>query len=285
MSFEDRLISGIDRRRGQEKKRAEYLDPAVREALPRAEKFIQEYALSPEDFRGTYGDDVVDRDIAETARLEKKFYTDEAHKKYAEVMEAILCEQIEQSDWFGSEAATIKTSLYDDYTNGVDIVVEFENATRGLSHLGLAVDVTFGKDSIEKKFQRIRGEIQKGRLAEIKYFESENGRYKGTLQKLPRVIVGMERGMVIELAKMWIGSSSRTFGGHPVQKMLLTQIVEQLEYFRRYAKSYDQKDLVEVFSDEINVVQAILDTKKDIAMDSMKEDGIFLEIQQQLKRL
>jgi len=88
-------------------------------------------------------------DIAKANELEEKYSKNITEtKKIADIFEAVVLEHGELSDWLGGSAKTMKTSRYDDYMNGVDLLVEFAGAEGEESeHLGLAADVTFTTDT------------------------------------------------------------------------------------------------------------------------------------------
>lgn len=241
-------------------------------------------AIDPSDFIHPYGEQSVMRDLATVERLRTKFETTDPHKKYADVLESILYEHIEQSNWFGESATTIKTSHYDDIINGIDLIVEFEEASKSLSHLGLAVDITFGTTSMQKKFQTIRSEIEAGTLAEVKYFESERSPHKGLYQKLPRVVIGAEREHVIKLAAMWLDPKrKKEFSDHPIQKVILTEISTQLQQFKEYAASVNRQELVPIFDRQLGIIRKILSSKSRISTEDYKEDKVVEAIRSQLE--
>lgn len=278
----DRIIESIDR----EQHSSEYLHPIIAEAYKKAKSLIDKDAIKPQNFIHPYGDISVQNDIALVNKLSAKFETDEPHKKYADVFEGIMYEHIEQSNWFGDTASTIKTSLYDDYVNQVDLIVEFSEESQALSHLGLAVDVTFGTIDMQEKFEKIRQEILSGKLTEVKYFESEHSRHKGLYQRLPRVVIGVERDRVVELAALWLNPKrKKEFANHPIQKVILQEIVLQLEKFLEFARTSGEEaaDLVPIFERELSIVRGILDEKKGINPKDYADDRVFGFIKEQLK--
>lgn len=285
MGFEDPMKSamrGVDR----EHRSSEYLHPLIIEAEKKAKELISRDAIDPRNFINPYDAMTVEHDIELSERLQAKYETGEPHKKYANVMEGILYEHIEMSNWFGESASTIKTSLYDDYVNHVDLIVEFEEESKALSHLGLAVDVTFGTTAMQKKFDTIRKEILSGKLTEVKYFESERSPHKGLYQKLPRVVIGVDRDRVIELAGMWVNPKRKEeFAAHPIQKVILQEIASQLDQFRIFAGTGGEqaREIVPIFERELSTVRKILAGKKDIHTEKYSDDRVFDAIHQQLR--
>lgn len=185
-------------------------------------------------------------------------------KKVADIFEALVLWHGEQSDWFGANATTMKTSRYDDYVNGVDAVIEFRGSDPGsASHVGLAADVTFTQDTTAK-FDRLRGQIEKGQLPVVKYFHSENMNFHGQLSKLPEVIIGAERKAVLELAELWAERKMDKLAVHPIQIMILTQIEAQLRVFALYAESLKKPDLAKIYRARLAIIENILAQKADL---------------------
>lgn len=271
----------------QEIKKAvlEKMLPFVREAYAKSQRIIQNEAIDPKDFVHPYSTDVVNQDIAWTERMLKqhaeKFDINKAH---ADIVEAILFEQIEQSNWFGQRASTIKTSHFDDIRNGVDLIVEFEDEAENLSHMGLAVDVTFGEMALQNKLKDIKNTIDNGKLSEIKYFASERSPHKGLYQRLPRVVVGVDRSHMFELMKMWSeGTHQKELASHPIQTMILYEVIDQLIHFERYAREQGKADIATVYRKQGLLVQKILRQKGNVDDRKYRDtDAVYTGIKNQL---
>ena len=282
--MEKNSFAGMDRRIDREHRSPEHLHPLIREADKKARDLMRRDAIDPQNFIHPYEASMVAQDIALAEKLSAQYETDEPHKKYANVLEAIVYEHIELSNWFGETASTIKTSWYDDYVNRVDLMVEFQEESKALSHLGLAIDVTFGTTAMHSKFEKIRSEIRHGTLGEVKYFESDRSPHKGLYQKLPRVVIGTEREHIIELAALWLDPKrNKELAAHPIQKVILEEIVAQLEQFGAYAKAEKQDALVPIFERELAVVKNILAQKQGLRADDYKDDRVAGAIQRQMK--
>ena len=279
MGFEDNFLGRLDRRRESK----DFLHPNIEKAHRRTEEIFKKEAIQLGDFIGVqpYSEEQVQADMEKAKNLKAKFETQDPHKVYADVMEGVIYRQIGQSQWFGDKARAIKTSLFDDYINGVDLMVEFEEESRAQRHLGLAVDVTFSADAntgtLDKKFDRIKKEIDNGSLAQVRYFKSKNRRT--VFENLPRVIVGMERVKVMELATLWLNEDRHgEFTKHPIQRMILEQVLAQLIGFARYAETQGHTDIAEILRDEIPLIKGILNEKQDIPMGDMKFDQVHRQI-------
>lgn len=264
-----------------------YIHPAVKNAHRTAEKMLNEDAIDPHDFVSLYGEENVARDLAYAEKREKGF-TRDANKVYAEVLEAVLYDQIELSDWFGPKARTIKTSFFDDIVNGSDLILELEELNQTLSHLSLSVDVTFGTTTEEKKFAAIKEKIDAGTLGEIKYFHSEKTGKSEKKNHVPQVVIGVEKDIVIQLAGLWMGEHGRNKEGnaklavHPVQRIILTEILLQLITFKNYAKETGKESLVSIYQKNITVLEDILKEKPPIDIGELKNDKVFAAIKSSL---
>lgn len=255
-SFESRSLEKLD----QEK------------IYQKARNLIDELRVHEEDLRDLYGD-VVTQDIQKVKRIEDGFARNDSQenveaKRLADLFEALVLDLGELSDWFGENAFTIKTSLYDDYVNGVDMVIEFRGGEEeSATYLGVAADVTFSSNATEK-FEKIRGHIDNGELGKVKYFSSEHMETQGELTKLPEVVIGVSKKTVMELSELWITRNQKEMAKHYAQLMILKQMREQLETFSLYSESIGKTDLSALFKERLAIIDGILATKKEIERES-----------------
>jgi len=258
------------------------------EALDRS-KFQEENFIDP---IGPYSKDAVERDLQLVEKREESFKAREtaesrANKQLADIFEAIVLEHGELSEWFGENAVTFKTSNYDDYENGVDTIIEFQDPdTRSASYLGLAADITFTGD-LTKKFDNLKKQIENGRLARVKYFHSEHMNIHGQLSKLPEVIIGAHRNTVLELAEHWIAGENKQLASHKIQIMILRQMSDQLKTFALYSESINQNEAAKIYAERLAVVNEILDQKQALNIKlgyEVNEDPVHFEMMMFLTR-
>lgn len=273
MGFEDRIIAKIDREHSTPDHH-----PVIREAHRLAQAILDRDAINPHDFVDLYDGAKITSDLSYVEGLKEKF-TNNDTKETATVLEAILYEQIELSEWLGGNAETFKTSEYDDFVNAVDMIVEF-NDEETTSHLALGVDITFGSTVIAKKFDRIKKEIEADKLAQIKYFESHG--FKGALQQLPRVVIGVEKETVTKLAGLWMQHKKVELAKHEVQTIILAEIIEQLLAFKKYAESINAMSAVRSYTRAIAVLEK--HTRASDARDIVINDRVFQGIIEQLQQ-
>lgn len=206
------------------------------------------------------------------ANIKKDFDNNEI-KKYATVLEAIIYEQWELSNWFGFDSHTFKTSEYDDIINWVDLYTEYAGDN---SVLGYAIDVTFAKKKayLEKKFDRIKDEIDRGTLSKIDFFVSDNHDIVGQKNKVPRCILSVDKSIVQELMEVWLDWENKEFGTHVLQFMMLDQLYYQLSLFKKYAQKVarstdkDMDNIIENYDRDLVQIQVIIDNKKNLLEES-----------------
>jgi hypothetical protein len=150
---------------------------------------------------------------------------------------------------------TRKASRYDDVVNGVDTIAEIEQEN-STSHLALAIDVTHGV-MLQKKFDRIKREIDEGTLTTIKYFENSDETFRGRLLKVPRVVLGVEKSAVVELAGLWNAGKNKELATHPVQVQLIEEITVQLQSCLEYAQKTGKGDIARVYERQLRIIEGI----------------------------
>ena len=232
------------------------------EAYKRALERFEHDRIQPEDFADLYSADVISSDLEYVRRIEERTKRDDAALGYVEsakwgvVLEEVFADQIELNDWLGEGVNTRKASRYDDLQNGVDEIIEMAEES-SINYLALAVDVTYSEKKFQKKFSKIRSEIDSGELATVKYFANSEGSFRGRLAKVPRVVVGVNRTTLAELAKLWIERDNKALADHPAQFQILDEINVQLESFRKYAERLGRGDIVRIYDRQLALLRKI----------------------------
>lgn len=262
----------------------------IDEAHKRAQEVLTDNEIPLEEFIGlsdTYPEDSVKRDIAEVKRLEGVFEQSPS-KIHADILEAIVCEQGELSNWFGPESQVIKTSRFDDYINKIDMVVETKGDDQGFSrfsHLALGIDVTFGSKDLYRKFDTIRANIDNGTLGEVKYFRSDRQHVTRHLGKVPQIVVGVAVERVKELGLLWMNRKNKELSEHAVQVTILEEAALQLKTFIEYAENSERKEaqsVVPILEKELQKIRELLEEKKKRGLVGIKDDKVFEEIKRNL---
>ncbi len=262
-----------------------YIDLAYAKAVEVLED-PAEKPIDPRDFI-EYDKDMVKEDLDRVAEMERRFEKEDAPgsdraKRSALVLETIIHDQVELSDWFGPEAMTRKASRYDDIFNGVDSIAEFKKET-GRSYLALGLDVTHGS-KLQRKFRRIKDEIDGGKLAHIKYFESADETFRGSLFRVPRMVIGAEERKIEHLAKLWVEGKKQDLAADPIQMQILEEINIQLLAFSAYAKRNGQPQMADIYEKSLKLIQSIINRpdKRDFRHRNhaagIMSDRVFLEI-------
>lgn len=241
-------------------------------------------AIKIEEFSDLYGEEVIKRD-KEYVEKKKAGIKERGTSptKRAEILEAILSEQIELSNWLGQEAETIIPSEYDDSAHGVDVAVEFEGA-EGFKHMALGVDFTSSAEQIKKKLLKAKKHILKDDLTEIKYFISEKSHIRKKLSKIPWLIVGADTHLLRELSKLWIAkyqppsatgeiseetqkylseqrkNAQKELANHRMQNLLLDELEMELVAFMEFANKNNREEIA-------NKYEALLDLIRNIRAD------------------
>lgn len=256
----------------------------------KAQKSLREDVVDPVEFielyqkynNKKYSPNSIKNDQKYVKTMEEKFAREDVpeqakYNKLATILEVILHNQAELNNWLGSDAATIKTSRFDDIANGVDTIVEFNKDKQSASHLGLALDATI-HSKIYKKIQRIKDEITIGKLAKIKYFKSDKTHYMGSLSQIPRVIIGADSKTVQELGELWLNRKNKELAEHSIQFQILDQILIQLESFEEYAEKCDKPEIAEIYRKSHKIIMEIYEQKEATVNDTGERDSMFEEI-------
>jgi len=274
MRFENQINDSIDRRNPGE-------HPVIVEMHPKAVEVLKDDAIDPKHFYEHFGQEAVEKDKTYIERLKAKFENDES-KKAAEVLEAIIYLHSELSEWLGPNVETIRPTEYDDIVNKVDLIAEF-NSENSPKHLALGVDVTFGSNSLMDKINGIKNEIDRDELAKVKYFESHG--FIGSLRQVPRVVVGVEKDTVIELAGLWMRKENKQLGDHPARNIIMTQIIEQLTTFRNYAEHHGKVGALKSYNQALETLkplQAELKALDKVRREFIQTDKVYQSIHNEI---
>ncbi len=238
----------------------------INQALPKAKKILEEYSIKEEELRDGMYEGAVDIDLREVATKEANFSGEiddniaEA-MKLSEIFNALLIEQFEKNDWMGENAFTVGTAKYDKYKTGMSNITEFRKET-GISYMAMGIRTTLSHNpsNIENKLWEIKENIKKGELTNIKYFVSDYQR--GELKNVPSVIIGCDKEMLFESIELWLGNKNKELAKHPLQFLILDQVAEQIEYFKKEASSRGRYDLVDIYDKVFKNINEVLKNKE-----------------------
>ncbi|MBL7045512.1 MAG: hypothetical protein ISR99_00560 [Parcubacteria group bacterium] len=256
----------------------EPLSSALLTAYEKATRVIKRNEIDISSFTKFFSSVEIEKDEKDVALSDREFEDDD-NKKVATVLEAMVAEQIDNG-WFGSSIRTAKHSRFDDYRNGVDIVAEIEDrvAEEEAKKLAIAIDATYGVGTSKMKISKILEDIDKGELANIKYYQSSKGEQIPN-QKMPKFVVGADRATVERLSVLWTKDNLAELNIHPAQRMMLEQIKKQAEVFNKYATSKDQPEVASSYAAIEKRVDLILSEKQDTdRWHTTKKDSVNDEI-------
>ena len=162
--------------------------------------------------------------------------------------------------------------------------------------MGLVMDATFNPSyQLCGKFNKIRGEIVRGDLGKMKYFES--GKIRGQMTHIPKVIVGVEEKTIEELGKLKSMGKEDDIANHPIQLQILEEIEMQLRVFAEYTEkqpndTYYKKsehdirgELVQIYKDFHEIIKEVLKERRVKIKDTGKRDEMFQRIKEETEKI
>jgi hypothetical protein len=187
----------------------------------------------------------------------------EEAKKLADVLEAALSDTAKEI--FGKDNVdVIIPSTYDDYVNGVDLVLLFreppkKGEKKGKPILPIAVDITYAVgEPVDRKINRSLQGIASSTqgLSSVEYFTYENQGGKeeyASLKEVPRVVMGIDRDHAIELSKLWVKREKLKLANHPVARGNAIMIGEQLRAQLQIAKENGRSKAAERLGEALDI--------------------------------
>lgn len=247
-----------------------------------------------------YGEARVKRDRERSEKKKKEIEKlGTGPTKKAQLLEALLTEQIELSEWFGGNTFTIVPAEFDDLFHGVDLALEIED-DNAVKHLALGIDVTSSPMAIRKKLKIIKDHVANGTLTAMEYFHSEdhNPDFYGTMSNIPQVVIGADGKTIKELGELWMSAYGLTklrrdskqpalspeseehqrklakeakqkLADHRVQILMLEEIKMQLTVFQRFAQEQGQDEVAKKLSSTLNLIETILSSKGTPSIDDV----------------
>ncbi|TSC89824.1 MAG: hypothetical protein G01um10143_314 [Parcubacteria group bacterium Gr01-1014_3] len=144
------------------------------------------------EFEDLYSKEVLERDKEKVSKIEAGFENSQS-EKIAELLEAVKT-LVFNKFWFDGRLVAVRTSKFDDYTNGVDQLILDRDTFQPLA----AVDTTLDWKS---KLPKIMDKIQKGSVVKYGVGLSKDGVEKMSYTGLPVFIISLNGDEVLELAR------------------------------------------------------------------------------------
>ncbi len=243
-----------------------------------------------DDFSDIYTEEELKSNKADVERLEfefKKRETPEGKnlKLISDLFEGVIVAEAEQSEWAGSNAIVHSASLYDDYINGVDAIVEFNDEKEENKFLALGIDVTFGsyiKTEVGKKLKRIEKEIREGKLSTVKYFSDSYGKHQKL--ELPKVVAGASGETVRQLLELYDKGDRKGLASHPYQCALLVSIRQQAVYFYNIANSCGNEIAADKYAEAVDTLNEIIEPRLEL-LNSLYEEAFKDEVIQKIMEI
>jgi|GEM_PF-3986021 len=194
------------------------------------------------------------------------------------ICEALLAYLIEQY-WMPSSLYFTETAEFDDWINGVDAIIEIENSPEK----GAVVDFTTATkgEVLAKKFNTILQKIDKGTLAEIKYFKSQQDNKCYYLKMVPAIIIAIDVPLIQELSGLYMQKQTKKLSGHWFKYALFDEILSQTNYFKNYIlnprrKNYKAKTS-QLMAQKYEALKNAIENLKENPLSSLKEGGVNID--------
>ncbi len=238
----------------------------LEKAFEKADQVLAKDAITEKSFEDLYGTTNVNRDIQDSLRIKQKVESDDTPEdkeaaKLARVLEAVIHDQVNRNQWLGPHAKSLRSTLYDDLINGVDGIIEFKEPKTAVNYLALGIDVTYRKN-MEKKFLRIKTEIDSGKLGTVKYLRSSDGRTRGERKEIvPRLVVGVDRQTCAALAHAWF-KDAQGLKTNPVRYQIVKELYTQLVVFESYARKNGKLEVAERYAESRAIIEPLFESIK-----------------------
>lgn len=239
---------------------------------------------------GAFSQAEINADKLEIKNLKKSF---DVPTMQGEILEAILLDQIENSEYFeGEEYYTIETTKHDDYKNHTDFVIEINNNGKPIR---IAVDATVGdRWTAEAKYEKIIKELDFYKGTTIKYFQSGvDPEEKGEIKGLPSTVLMMSKENLSNLCDVMAKALNNEPGSKKnlsklhlkfsVLEELLSQLSQQAAYLEKknntksrvYGNIIEAKELITVILDRMKTSGGMEDSLyKSIVVEPVKPHAL-----------
>lgn len=208
--------------------------------------------------RFNYGD--FEADIAKLKDKERRIKNrtigdDFESKAISEICEAMVFDFVNQGI-FGPDTNMALSCIYDDYFNGVDMIMVHKlRGQQGSQDVysGISVDVASGERAFESKIDAIKDRLSRGLFQEIKYFVSRDESFKGTLSKRPQFVLGFKKEDLRQIAIIWSNShAAPSEVKNIVRDYLLDQLISQCKEFASVSK-----EASDIYKKELQLLEYI----------------------------
>lgn len=181
-------------------------------------------------------------------------------------LKLLFLDTAQNQHWFGERSEICKASRFDDILNGVDMITTVLDKQDVARHFEIATDLTMSTNGLAEKFNRIKNDVHRGKLAQIDYFHSDLIGFTGRLKDIPRTIVSLDKANVEKFLANWLREPE--LNQEHFALIALQQIAAQAEGFGKIAANEHGTDSLPArrYRNAYNVSQEIIESKHDIAM-------------------
>ena len=223
-------------------------------------------------FSDIYPEKDIERNDAEVLRLQAIFDQEpdsaKERNRYSQALEMILVEFA--SSWLPGFLS--RASKYDDFINGIDLVLELSDSSGHTHRLG--IDVTSSPQKVALKLDDTIKRTRKGLPHQMKYFESELDERRGHIE-LSRVVLGTnDLAVVSQLVRLFLQYKNavvsieririrKLIESHPVGKEIAKELEMQLCSFLEIAPNGDLQE----------ILSALIEFQKEKAVTNQQDSA------------
>lgn len=266
-----------------------------------AQKMIGNTKFNPQDFRKFYSKEQIERDVLKLSdkikeRTAENSDLEDKSKKIATIFEYVIAVCINHAKWLGENVSIFSPSLFDDWVQGIDGILEITNPhdkNEGSRHLALGIDITFGlikNKEFEDKIKSILFGIHEGKLAEARYFKKPDGEILPNL-KMPKIIIsakfGEVRTLVFDFKNLDKEEYKQRLENHPMKYHMIEQILGQCNLFANYARSINEDYVARAYENVIDFFDEIAQDDEELKEmiekyyeSNQQDDAVYKKINQ-----
>lgn len=269
------------------------IEPARQRIFEDLRRYREMQRIKLGDLRGVYGEDELRRDQEKIAARRNRFEKVLSEDNIGVIAEAAFHKNINSgARIFGDRALATLLSEYDDYglsdsenqkERGAwsDEVVELfppEPSTAPSASppyrfvMGIDITANITPKALELKLLGVKSGLDTGRLATVKYFKSDEPRFKyhyaGRLQGIPRAVVAADADSVWRVAELTDRvergetRASPSLQNDPLVRVSIAELVMQFDAFREHAERVTgNKETEQKFGDGLTHLKLILKEK------------------------
>jgi hypothetical protein len=270
-SAESSMLSGVERNLGVSQNEIQKKETAKRAEIIRI-NFLNLPNPHPDinDFKGNskYNN-------LEILRDEKKVEIDRKRKftEAGRLLENIF--SVMGKNWFGKEEVSfVFTTDYDDQESGGDVIMEMKNENGTVSRILIDLTTAEKMENTDDKFYETGSNLKYGEPSNVKYFSSKLDNFSGELKSIPRVVAGVSSKFLDKI--IWKMAAEKDFiqKDHPIQLMLLDEILSQLNRQHTEAEHVKPNSFREkILANAISAISKIMIKKEGLRTEKYQEEA------------